>query len=195
MMQHAQPMMMPQQQPMMMMQQPQPMMQQAQPMMQQAQGPRPGKGSIPVEDHAPPVPLSGNVHVLITGLDYSCDTQSWAGKQPLDTKYAFDMMTDLAQKSGVTSLTQLWNQQCTKENMIGAIQQVGQRCGPGDTFVFYYTGHGDLLQGRGEMDSCLCTVDAYGNADDAAMRLREQVWLRDDAIAEAIQQSVRPGAK
>ena len=37
-------------------------------------------------------PLSLKVHMLIVGLDYSCDRVSWAGKNVLDTKYAVNMM-------------------------------------------------------------------------------------------------------
>jgi len=138
-------------------------------------------------------PTEGKVHMLITGIDYACDSQSWAGPPPnghgpLDTKYAFEMMKDLAWKSGADYMT-LWNEQCTTEHMIEAINEVGAKCKPDDTFIFYYTGHGDQLPdptGQERMDQCLCLVDANGNTDDATMTYRQQVWMRDDQLAKAI---------
>eukprot|EP00928_Gymnodinium_smaydae_P046707 TRINITY_DN31130_c0_g1_i1.p2 TRINITY_DN31130_c0_g1~~TRINITY_DN31130_c0_g1_i1.p2 ORF type:complete len:348 (-),score=84.09 TRINITY_DN31130_c0_g1_i1:79-1041(-) len=155
------------------------------------------KLEIDVDPHEP----EGDVHMLIVGLDYSCDRWSWAGPPPnghgpLDTRYAFDMMVELAQKCEVATLKTLWNQQATKEGIAAAIQEVGQNCNPGDYLVFYYTGHGDQLpqddQGEGleEFDQCFCTVDAYGNCDDPTMQYRQQVWMRDDEFVNALLDSL-----
>ncbi|CAJ1331760.1 unnamed protein product [Effrenium voratum] len=92
-----------------------------------------------------PDDIPGEVHMLIVGLDYSCDRVSWAGKNPLDTKFAVDIMEDLARQCEVTTLEKLWNQQATKENVVAKIQEVASKCGEDDYFVFYYTGHGDQL--------------------------------------------------
>lgn len=141
--------------------------------------------------------VEGEVHVLICGLDYSCDRQSWAGQNPLDTKFAFDMMVGLCQACEVTTLKTLWNQQCTKEGILAAIEEVGSACGENDYFIFYYTGHGDQLpniEGNEElMDQCFCTVDQYGNTDDPTMQYRNQVWLRDDDFARTLMDAVHDG--
>jgi hypothetical protein len=151
----------------------------------------------------------GNIHMLITGIDYACDSQSWAGPPPsghgpLDTRFAFDMMVNLSKESGVVdqggSVKTMWNEECTKEGICAGIAEVVSKCEEGDFFIFYYTGHGDRLpqddaNEAEEQDNCLCTVDAYGNTDDAAMQLRSQAWLRDDALAAAILDNVQDGVK
>jgi len=142
--------------------------------------------------------VEGEVHVVICGIDYTCDRQSWAGRKPLDTKFAFDMMVGLCEACEVDTLKTLWNEQCTKEGILAAIEEVGAACGENDYFVFYYTGHGDQLPNvegnRGgaaggsqeAMDQCFCTVDEDGNTDDATMQYRKQVWLRDDDFARTV---------
>jgi len=148
------------------------------------------------DEDGEPLAAEGKVHMLITGIDYSCDSQSWAGPPPnghgpLDTKFAFEMMKDLAWKSGADYMT-LWNEQCTTEHIVEAIGEVGAKCKPNDTFIFYYTGHGDQLPdptGQERMDQCLCLVDASGNTDDPTMTYRQQVWMRDDVLAKAITDS------
>jgi len=156
-----------------------------------------------VDDSKPGLPQQGNVHMLICGIDYSCDTQSWAGPPPhgngpLDTQYAFEMMKDLAWKSGA-QYHSLWNQQCTKEGIAQAIQEVASKCAPHDTFIFYYTGHGDRLPRADHrddgLDECLCTVDANGNTDDPSMQYRNQVWMRDDNLVDTIVKATNPQVK
>lgn len=136
--------------------------------------------------------VEGEVHMLITGIDYSCDKVSWAGQHPLDTKYAWDMMNDLADKCEVTSKKTMFNKDCTIKGMQDAIKEVSKKCGKGDYFVFYYTGHGDQLPSDGDdveedgADECFCLVDNEGKTDDAAMTYRQQVWWRDDDFAECL---------
>lgn len=150
------------------------------------------------EDIEPPTEedMKGEIHVLLVGIDYSCDSQSWAGPPPtghgpLDTKFAYQMMEELCAQCGVTSVTKLWNQQATRDGLKAAIQQVADKCGQDDHFIFYYTGHGDRLDDLDNAeadgkDEALCLVDAQGNTDDAQMQYRNEVWMRDDEFVETI---------
>eukprot|EP00933_Yihiella_yeosuensis_P024106 TRINITY_DN18695_c0_g1_i1.p1 TRINITY_DN18695_c0_g1~~TRINITY_DN18695_c0_g1_i1.p1 ORF type:complete len:298 (-),score=39.33 TRINITY_DN18695_c0_g1_i1:306-1199(-) len=150
------------------------------------------------DDEASEVPdRETQVHMVICGIDYSCDRQSWAGQNPLDTKFAFDEMVKLSQACEVDSVHTLWNQQCTKDAVREAIEEQAGKCETGDYLIFYYTGHGDQLPQddftEGEAhDQCLCLVDEYGNTDDASMTYRHQVWMRDDDLADAILDHVDP---
>lgn len=143
----------------------------------------------------------GEVHVVMCGLDYTCDTQSWAGQNPLDTKAGFDYVLDLVQYCPSKVTLPLWNGQCTKDGVLGAIQSVGSMTGPNDFFIFYYTGHGSTLSQDDRFeaeheDQALCLVDEHGNADigngDASFRTDN--WLRDDDLAQCLLDSVHPEA-
>mmetsp|Transcript_51648 Transcript_51648/g.111999 ORF Transcript_51648/g.111999 Transcript_51648/m.111999 type:complete len:389 (+) Transcript_51648:127-1293(+) len=142
----------------------------------------------------PDVKRSGNVHMIICGIDYSCCAPPWGGAHALDTKPAFDFMTALADQSGVASKMTLWNHECTKQNIAGALRSMGQRLRPGDTFVFYYTGHGDSLPDQTSgpdkdeesgMDQALCTLGPDGQAEP-----RAQVWTRDDDLSRMMVQFI-----
>lgn len=138
--------------------------------------------------------MEGEVHIIIAGIDYSCD-RTWAGQNPLDTRFAFDIYVDLAQRCECATIKTLWNQECTKEGFIAAIEEVGENVGEGDYFIFYYTGHGDrLVDDDGDeasgRDSALCLLGADGNTEP-----RNEVWLRDDDFAEAIMDNVTSDAK
>lgn len=141
-----------------------------------------------------PGDIEGEVHMLITGIDYTGD-QTWAGQNPLDTRYGFDIMVDLAQKCNVATIKTLWNREVTKEGLTAAIEEVGALCGPEDYFIIYYTGHGDLLvdDDQDELsgkDSALCLLGPDGNVEP-----REEVWMRDDDFVDAIVDSVEPSVK
>lgn len=152
----------------------------------------------------------GEVYMLISGIDYACDNQSWAGPPPaghgpLDTKFAWNMMVELAKQCNVPeeNIKLMWNEQCTKDGICDGIAEVASKCAEGDTFIFYYTGHGDCLpQDDAEeaeaMDNCLCTVGPNGCTDNVQMRgpgSREEVWLRDDDLAAAIVNNIEDGVK
>jgi hypothetical protein len=157
------------------------------------------------DDSGPPLPQTGKIHMLITGLDYECDKVSWAahgGQRPLDHKHSFAAMKEIAELSGADTLECLFNNQVTKAGVLAAIGRVGKMCGPGDTFIFYFCGHGDQLPSlSGEssgMDQCLCTVDEQGRAGTSMGRdleFEKAYWLRDDELAKTILAAVRPEAK
>merc|ERR1711920_1052370 len=120
---------------------------------------------------------------------------TWAGQHPLDTRVAFDIYVDLAQRCNCATIKTLWNQECTKQGFVEAIAEVGENVGEGDYFIFYYTGHGDrLVDDDGDEvtghDSALCLLGYDGNTEP-----RQEVWLRDDDFAEAIMDSVTNEAK
>lgn len=149
----------------------------------------------------------GEVYMLISGIDYACDNQSWAGPPPaghgpLDTKYAWNMMVDLAKQCNVPeeNIKLMWNEQCTKDGICEGIAEIASNCNDGDTFIFYYTGHCAMKQALESevMENCLCTVGPNGCTDNVGMRgpgSREEVWLRDDDLATAIVENVQDGVK
>lgn len=146
-------------------------------------------------DEGVPGDLEGEIYMIVAGIDYSCD-RTWAGKNPLDTKIAWQMMQDLGHSCGAT-VVPVWNEQCTIAGITSVIQQVGEMVGPEDYFIFYYTGHGDrLADDDGDetaadgQDSALCLLGADGNTEP-----RDQVWMRDDALASLITDNVTSEAK
>jgi len=149
----------------------------------------------PVDDDYDPGLHEGKIHILICGIDYSCDKKSWAGEHPLDTKVAFDFMIHLAQECKVDTIHTLWNEQCTRAGMEHGIATVGKQCADGDFFVFYYTGHGDRLKDDdgdedSGFDSAMCLLGPDGSTEP-----RYQVWMRDDEFVEAIHGAVDPSVK
>jgi len=162
------------------------------------------RGSLgPMEDK------EGETYMLICGIDYACDFKSWAGPRqtgrnpPLDTKYAWNFMRSLAAECGIENVTTLFNEQCTAQGIKDAIAEVASQCEEGDTFIFYYTGHGDQLpqddydEVDEANDQCLCTVGPDGCCDDVQPnnQYRAAVWLRDDDIAETICENIDEGAQ
>lgn len=126
----------------------------------------------------------GTTYAIVAAIDYSTCQSPWRECQ-LQVKPSFDYIVSACQGSGIQTQT-LWNQQATKQNVLNAIAQVVQKAKKGDTFLFYYTGHGDRLQDQdGDeadgLDEALCLVGPNGHAEP-----RDQVWLRDDDFADAV---------
>lgn len=146
-------------------------------------------------------PFTGEIHMVICGVDYSCDHVSWAGvgpngHGPLDTKYAWQFMIDIANQSGAATVKTLFNEECTLAGVSDAIKEVGAKCEEGDYFVFYYTGHGDLLipedSDQEEKDNAFCLLGEDGCADGPkpSNAIRAEIWYRDNDFAADILEAV-----
>lgn len=133
-----------------------------------------------------------NVRVLACGLDYRGD-MGWAGKEPLNSICAFDMIEQLSRASQPSTFVKMWNAECTKRSVLHAIQEVGGACEAGDYFVFYYTGHADVLSDD-ETDSSGSSSDPVSAfcllGLDGQVEPRSQTWLREDVFSRTVVQSV-----
>eukprot|EP00928_Gymnodinium_smaydae_P011710 TRINITY_DN14294_c0_g3_i1.p1 TRINITY_DN14294_c0_g3~~TRINITY_DN14294_c0_g3_i1.p1 ORF type:complete len:345 (+),score=47.87 TRINITY_DN14294_c0_g3_i1:147-1181(+) len=76
------------------------------------------------------------VRMLVVALDYK-KTQS-----PLTATLDAKNIEDYAHACGVTDITALYNEQCTRDNVLSALKATTANCGKDDYFVFYYAGHG-----------------------------------------------------
>eukprot|EP00933_Yihiella_yeosuensis_P063547 TRINITY_DN6671_c1_g6_i1.p1 TRINITY_DN6671_c1_g6~~TRINITY_DN6671_c1_g6_i1.p1 ORF type:complete len:481 (-),score=99.76 TRINITY_DN6671_c1_g6_i1:294-1661(-) len=122
--------------------------------------------------------LAGEVHAVIMWNDYNW-LPDWG--RGMDTSHGGRIMENFLRSCGVKDITVLSRMQCTPQNLGNAIYTVGQRCQPHDTFVFYYTGHGERIPDNdGDeldgMDEALCTVH-NGVCN-------QSTWVRDDDLAD-----------
>lgn len=126
-----------------------------------------------------PLHSGAKTHVIIVALDYP------------GTKYSLSCTKDganiqtLCSECGVSDVTTLYNGQATCDEVVSAIDDVGSRCGSGDYFILYYSGHGtSVLDRSGDeadgKDEALCLVNEDGKIDR----------MTDDYLAAVIQRSV-----
>lgn len=76
------------------------------------------------------------MHMLIVALDYKRSSNPLTCT--IDAKY----VEEFARKCGVNQVLPLYDEECSKDAVLKAIQKVGSNCGPEDIFIFYYAGHG-----------------------------------------------------
>jgi hypothetical protein len=130
------------------------------------------------------------IHALVCYVDYGFEpakSQGWcppAFGHALDTAENAQIFAQLLRDCGCSSIQMLANQQCTKENMVNAIHQVGAKCDSNDVFVFFYSGHGAPMPDQdGDeddgMDEAMCLPDVMGNC-------HQGTWLRDDYFSDAV---------
>jgi len=136
---------------------------------------------------APAVTGDGQVHLLIMAMDYKKTSN------PLTCTMDGRNMQTLAQACNISDCVAMYDEQCTKENVFQAIQQVGGRCGEDDYFVIYYSGHGTNVEDRdGDeddgQDEAYCFVDAYG-------RISAETLMTDDEFAEAVIGATEEGVR
>jgi len=91
------------------------------------------------------------MHMLIVALDYD-DTG-----RPLTSSTDAKHVEDLARQCGVQHIRTLYNEQCTKEAVLGAIRHAASECGADDYFIFYFAGHcTDMRDADGEEEALVC---------------------------------------
>jgi len=139
---------------------------------------------VPETHHSDPT-HKGTVHALVCAPIYDWNRQ-WG---PHDFRDGLSAFQGLLRKSGITNVTELVGRHSHRDKVLGGIKQVGSNCSEGDTFLFYYTGHGDSMpdqDGDEEdgMDEALCTPDRAGN-------INQGTYLRDDTFAEFLHSYVK----
>eukprot|EP00929_Paragymnodinium_shiwhaense_P046710 TRINITY_DN23772_c0_g1_i1.p1 TRINITY_DN23772_c0_g1~~TRINITY_DN23772_c0_g1_i1.p1 ORF type:complete len:281 (-),score=80.55 TRINITY_DN23772_c0_g1_i1:195-1037(-) len=137
-----------------------------------------------------PKPDPSEVKTLIVWNDYNFEPvrHDWGHDGHMDNEAGANAFKQVLQINKMALGFELSRQQCTAENVVGAIGQVGGTCDDNDWFVFYYTGHGDSMRDddgdeADGSDEALCTVGADGHCG-------KDTYLRDDDFAEAISSSV-----
>lgn len=123
--------------------------------------------------------------MIVVALDYK-DT-----KNPLTCTVDGNNIVQLAHSCQVADLVTVYDRQATTPNVTSAISYVGQRCVPGDYFIFFYAGHGSQLPDqdgdeKDGSDEAYCLVDAQGGLSAAS-------FLRDDDFCRCVSSSVPKG--
>lgn len=143
--------------------------------------------------HEEPEPLrdtNGQCHLLVIALDYDYVP----GSELTCTKDA-SVMVGIVERAGVTDITVVTDkntlgQPCfpTREVILRHIRKVGQRCRPGDWFIFFYAGHG--------VNVVDCDGDEADGFDEAFVtpsndgKLLDKAVLLDDDFAKALDVSI-----
>lgn len=84
------------------------------------------------------------MHMLVVAMNYDCTSR------PLTNSTDAKNVEELARQCGVQSLQAFYNEQCTKDVVLGALRQLASECGPDDYLICYLAGHGtDLSDARG----------------------------------------------
>uniref|UniRef100_A0A7S2QCE7 Peptidase C14 caspase domain-containing protein n=1 Tax=Zooxanthella nutricula TaxID=1333877 RepID=A0A7S2QCE7_9DINO len=133
--------------------------------------------------------VEGEVFVLICALDYKMTSN------PLSCSIDGKNMEILLDACGVPreNITAMYDEQCTKQAVLQAIKDIGDRCGENDYFVFYYSGHGTNLEDySGDeadgQDEAFCFVDFQG-------QISYDSCMSDDVFAQAVTDCVRDDVK
>mmetsp|Transcript_10108 Transcript_10108/g.22687 ORF Transcript_10108/g.22687 Transcript_10108/m.22687 type:complete len:316 (-) Transcript_10108:123-1070(-) len=132
-------------------------------------------------------PPSGEIHMLICALDYK------RTENPLTCTIDGKNMQELADLCGVRDLTVMLDEECSAGAVTAKIQEIGQRCGEDDYFIFYYSGHGLNIADEGGdeedgEDEAFAFVDAQG-------QVSYDTVLTDDDFATVITSSIPPNTR
>lgn len=83
-----------------------------------------------------PASTTRTTHMLICALDYV------GSASPLTCTIDGKNMHALAKACGIADVETMYNEQCTREEITAAIRRTAQKCALGDTFLFFFAGHG-----------------------------------------------------
>lgn len=136
------------------------------------------------DEPAPAAGGSGNTFVLICALDYKNTSN------PLTCSIDGRNMERLVRSCGIPdqNVTAMYDEQCTKENVAQVVKNIADQCGPGDFFVFYYSGHGTNLQDMSGdeadgQDEAFCFVTPDG-------QINYESCMADDEFSDLMTESL-----
>jgi len=123
------------------------------------------------------------MHVLIVATDYK-----HTGR-PLSCVAAARGVEELSRQCGVQWLTSLYDDECTPERVLKAVEQTTSKCGPDDVYVLYFAGHGMGAEHTGAeaagAGESLVLVDRNGQVSSSTL-------LPGDELAGAVLDGVSP---
>jgi len=123
------------------------------------------------------------MHVLIVATDYK-----HTGR-PLSCVAAARGVEELSRQCGVQWLTSLYDDECTPERVLRAVEQTTSKCGPDDVYVLYFAGHGmDAKDAGAQADgagSSFVLVDKNGLVSSSTL-------LPGGELCSAVLGGVRP---
>lgn len=135
---------------------------------------------------------NANVFLVICALDYRKTSN------PLTCSIDGQNMEALARACHIPSenVVTLYDHvpgACTKDNVTAVLQEMGEKCGPDDTFVFYYSGHGTNMRDQSGdeedgQDEAFCFVDEAG-------QINYESCMNDDDFAKMITEAIPAGTR
>jgi hypothetical protein len=89
---------------------------------------------------------------------------------------------------GFNNITKLVNKQATKSNIISELQHILDSCQPGDIVLFYFAGHGQLIQdfNADEYDGYDESLVLYNAPKEYDALYKNESHLLDDELSEII---------
>mmetsp|Transcript_54629 Transcript_54629/g.130367 ORF Transcript_54629/g.130367 Transcript_54629/m.130367 type:complete len:286 (-) Transcript_54629:168-1025(-) len=116
----------------------------------------------------------GDVKVLMVVNDYKNTPKS------LSCGVDGQHMRQLLQACGVSSITSVLDNQCTKGRVRQAVRQVCSSCAPDDYFLFYYSGHGHFVRDldgdeADHFDEAFVCVDEQGQ-----IKIPQSLYIDDE---------------
>ncbi len=87
---------------------------------------------------------------------------------------------------GFSMTTKLIDQQATKQGVVTALEVIYKQCGPGDVFLFYFSGHGQLVkdQNADELDGYDEALVLYGAPRYYDKLYRNENHLLDEELSK-----------
>jgi hypothetical protein len=81
---------------------------------------------------------AGNVYMVIAGCSYTSPACHQIGWGPIDQYKSAQFMQSIAGNSDIGDFKAVMQDEMTKDNILNAIEEMGQQCEDGDYFIFHY---------------------------------------------------------